>query len=294
MSWLKRNPKNKVIRRQSTSKMLLIKQSLVGIFLAILVSSAAWGFWHFTRIDSLTIKDVDVVGGETVSHDEIIYLVNQKLQGEYFHFIPRHFAWFYPKDEILESISSIDRIKNIHLERDGGEKLLVAFEEYRPVALWCKEVASKNCLFLDSNGYAFAAAPVLDGGAFLRYSEVGREPEVKTESFDGEFIEETNSFMLSVYDTLGLNIVQVERQNEDDVIYHIAGGGIIKTSTRMSTADTLENLTAILNSKEFEHIEPGNFKYIDLRFGNKVFVNEEMEPMATTTAEELPVIESEI
>lgn len=294
MSWLKRNPKNKVIRRQSGSKMLLVKQSLVGIFLAIIVALAAWGLWHFTRIDSLTIKDIGVVGGETVSHDEIIYLVGQKLQGEYFSFIPRHFAWTYPKAEILESISTIDRIKNIHLERDGGEKLLVAFEEYRPVALWCKELASKNCLFLDSNGYAFAAAPVLDGGAFLRYSEVGRDPEVKTEAFLGEFIEETNSFMLSVYDTLGLNIIQVEKQNEDDVIYHIAGGGTIKTSSRMSTADTLENLTAILNSDEFKHIEPGNFKYIDLRFGNKVFVNEELDPIATSTADELPIIESEI
>jgi len=284
MSWIKRNPKKKVIKGLPSTKIVIIKQALVGLGLAILLTVCGYAAWHISRIDSLTLKEVGVVGGETVPHNEIVELVNQKLDGWYFHFIPRRFAWTYPEAEILAVIKNIDRIKNVHLEREGGEKLLVAFEEYRPVALWCQELESKNCLFLDNNGYAFAMAPVLQGGAFLRYSENGREPEVKTQAFLGEFIEETNIFMESAYNTLGLNIIQVEKQTEDDINYHIAGGGVIKSTSRMSTDNTLENLTAILGSKEFDHIEPGNFRYIDLRFGNKVFVNEVLEDVATTTA----------
>jgi hypothetical protein len=66
-------------------------------------------------------------------------------------------------------------------------------------------------------------------------------------------------------------------------LYHIAGGGIIKVTTRMTTAETLSNLKTILDSKEFSHLEPGNFKYIDLRYGNKVFVNEEMDEEISTS-----------
>ena len=42
-----------------------------------------------------------------------------------------------------------------------------------------------------------------------------------------------------------------------------------------SPASVIENLKTILVSEEFSHLKPGNFQYIDLRFGNKIFVNEE-------------------
>ncbi len=294
MSWIEQNPKKKVIKAIPSTRMVLIKQSLVGIALALMVALLGYSIWHFTRMDTLTLKEVSVVGGETVSHEQIIYRAEQVLQGSYFHFIPKRFSWTYPESEVLKAVYTIDRIKNVHLEVEDGEKLIIAFEEYRPFALWCKELISKNCLFLDSSGYSFAEAPMLDGGAFLRYSEVNREPVLKVEAFSGAFIKDTNLFVASAYETLGLNIIQVERQGEDDVIYHVAGGGIIKASNRMQSGETLENLAAILNSKEFEHIEPGNFKYIDLRFGNKVFVNEAMEEtVVATSTEATTLIEAE-
>jgi hypothetical protein len=37
----------------------------------------------------------------------------------------------------------------------------------------------------------------------------------------------------------------------------------------------INNLMAVISSPDFSHLKPGNFQYIDLRYGNKVFVNEE-------------------
>jgi cell division septal protein FtsQ len=284
MSWLKKNPQNRLIKPAvSSPKMVLFKQALVGVVITLVLVALGYGVWYGTRIERLTINEVQVVGGETVSEDQIINLVEQKLQGNYFHIVPRRFAWSYPEVEILNELKSIDRIKNVHLERDGT-KLLVAFEEYRPVALWCKNIHSKDCLFLDNAGFAFATAPYLEGSAFLRYSEVNREPTIKTEAFPAQFIEAVNLFVDNAYNTLGLNIIHVEKTSADDVEYLVSQGGVIKVSTIMSTRDTLENLEAILKSPEFEHIEPGNFKYIDLRFGNKVFVNEVTTEETTSTS----------
>jgi hypothetical protein len=70
-----------------------------------------------------------------------------------------------------------------------------------------------------------------------------------------------------------------------DAFFTIAGGGEIKATLNESPARTIENLNTILRSEEFSDLEPGNFQYIDLRFGTKVFVNEEpLLPPATSTA----------
>ena len=52
----------------------------------------------------------------------------------------------------------------------------------------------------------------------------------------------------------------------------------------MPATDVVENLLVVLASPEFSHLNPGNFSYIDLRFGEKVFVNEIGEVPETETA----------
>jgi len=56
----------------------------------------------------------------------------------------------------------------------------------------------------------------------------------------------------------------------------VVGGGEFKVTLTQEPEQTVENLLVVLTSEEFQGIEPGSFQYIDLRFGNKVFVNEEL------------------
>jgi hypothetical protein len=57
--------------------------------------------------------------------------------------------------------------------------------------------------------------------------------------------------------------------------------GLKKSKT--PAVETLSNLETILASGTFTHLKPGNFQYVDLRFGSKVFVNE--APVASSTPE---------
>ena len=63
MSWLKRNLKNKPTRKINSPKVVLIRQSLVGILIFSVLGLIGYGLWHFTRIDKLTLDQVEVVGG---------------------------------------------------------------------------------------------------------------------------------------------------------------------------------------------------------------------------------------
>ena len=277
--------KRKISRRTQTvtPKKMLLRQILVGLGLVLFFTALGYGIWFGTRVESLTINEVEVLGGETIPREMIRLEVEKLLEGAYFRLVPRRFAWTYPHDEIVAKVAELERVKQVHAER-SKRKLVVAFEEYRPIALWCAQVSDKDCLFLDKEGLAFAKAPWLEGAAFMRYSEPGREPTVGLEAFSGEFIEDTNTFVENAYYQLGLNITHVEKIADDEIDYHVSGGGLIKVSSRISTQETLENLEAILTSAEFEHLEPGNFKYIDLRYGDKIFINEELEELETESA----------
>lgn len=279
----KRRLKKKSKRDQSPRR-ILITQALIGCGLMILLGLLGAGVWYGTRIESLTLHTVEVVGGETINHESIKKIVNEALVGEYFHLIPRRFTWLYPEEEIETSVRQLARVKNVEVY-DESQTVYILFEEYHPAALWCGTALWSECVFLDDKGYAFAVAPRLEGGAFLRFVDAGREPRVGETVFDGSFIEDTNFLVQEAYDELGLNIIVAIRTAADEIEYQVAGGGAIKVSTRQNVTETLENLASILASDDFSHLAPGNFKYIDLRYGNKVFINEELNEETASSTE---------
>jgi hypothetical protein len=87
-----------------------------------------------------------------------------------------------------------------------------------------------------------------------------------------------------VTEKLRLPVAYVETDMMRDVFMGIAGGGEIKASLRYTPAETLSNLETILTSNKLDNLTPGNFEYIDLRFGDKVFVNKYGAPVATSSA----------
>jgi len=201
-------------------------------------------------------------------------------------FIPKHFIPLYPKGGIESALKSVDRIKNVQIELSDDQTLLVVFEEHIPYALWCATAGSESCLFIDQTGFAFAFAPSLEGSAFVRYVDEGITPERDVSGFASEFIKQAELFTSLLETELNLYVTHVHKRSSYDVDYTISGGGLIKVSQAIPTDDTFENLQSILLSDAFKHIEPGSFQYIDLRFGEKIFVNEEKlnEEAATSAA----------
>jgi cell division septal protein FtsQ len=277
--------KGKIKRRViDPSKIMLLKQLGVGVAIFSFLGLMVAGLWYGTRVSFLTITDIAVEGGETIPHDVVKKIVTETLTGTYIGIIPRQFAWWYPEDEIIQNISQIPRMKDPVVTRESGRALSVRFSEYEPYALWCAERSSDNCLFVDKSGYAFGVAPKLSGGAFLRYRTLGREMQVGTVMAERPDIDTMEKFVALVEDNLQFSITQIETDTVGDVFYILAGGGELKATLRDDATTVFDNLRAILASDEFKDVRPGNFQYIDLRFGNKVFVNEEVGAVASSSA----------
>jgi hypothetical protein len=277
--------KGKVKRRViDPNKRMLIGQILIGVMLFSVFGLVLSGIWYGTRIGGLTIVTVTATGGETIDHEKVQSIVMQTLEGAYLGLIPRQFAWTYPQEEVYEALGLIPRLKDPVVRRESGTELSVTFDEYVPYALWCTERTEGECVLIDEMGYAFAPAPKLKGGALIRYRTLGTEPLVGTSITAKESLATIAEFIALVQADGKFDIVAVETDSVGDVFYIVAGGGEFKAALRDPAPVVYDNLRTILGSKEFSDIAPGNFQYIDLRFGSKVFVNDQEAGVASTTA----------
>tara|TARA_B100000508_G_scaffold104639_1_gene82913 strand:+ start:8975 stop:9841 length:867 start_codon:yes stop_codon:yes gene_type:complete len=267
------DPNTKIILKQAATGFLVF-----GLFALILT-----GIWYGTRYEAVTISSVKVEGGETVDHSAVVKLAELELDGKYLNFVPRRFAWFYPREDIMEAVGSIERLHSIEVDRVSGTEIFITFEEYTPTALWCESLEAYRCMFMSSDALAYTTAPQLTGGSLLRFSHLNEEPErgkylVSKETFKSllELVE-----LLADYDWY---VSAIEVDSTGDAFMHLTGGGELKIQTTDEPEQVVENFLVILGSEEFNHLEPGNFKYVDLRFGSKVFVNEKTTPDEAATS----------
>ncbi len=268
------------------STVLLIRQIIVGVLIATFFGLLTSSVWFATRVNALTIDTVTVRGGETIQHSEVESVVRAQIDGAYMKLVPRAFAFTYPHEKIIAEVNKMHRIKNVSIVRSGGNELLVEFDEYVPHALWCKNSESTGCFFLDENGYSFAPAPTLNGGSFLRYVSIAKDPSEHVQAFSEEEYKRVHE-LSQKFAAAKWFVSKAEIDAAGDAFLTIVDGGLFKVSLKQSADETVSNLLTVLGSENFTHIKPGNFEYIDLRFGSKVFVNEvTIDRSASSTASE--------
>jgi cell division septal protein FtsQ len=249
-------------------------QGILGLSLMLLLVCIISALWYVTSIERFQIRSVEVIGGTTIPHEQVRSATLATLSGTYMRLIPHTFIPTYPKKDILQAVESIPRIKNIHIAYSTPKTLSIAFDEYIPFALWCERADAPDCLFMEKSGFAFSEAPRLEGSAFMRLMVEGKKPELKTLMLKHDLLENVYEFSELLSEDLSLFVTAITFKGDFDVEYTLSGGGVIKTSQKDAPEKIFENLQTILASKEFVHIAPGDFEYIDLRFGDKVFVRE--------------------
>ena len=267
-------------------KVLLLKQALIGCGLALLVGGLLTGVWFGTRLETFTISEVSVIGGDTIDHERVRQIVESVLADSYFHLIPKQFVYLYPEQLIIKTVlTDIDRLKEVSLERIGRTGLSVHITEQIPIALWCS-ADGEDCLFLNSSGVAFASAPILTGGSLLRIYDTTNEPKLHTTVYDNDRFQDLLALVEALEIEVGWGTNVVVREADDRVVIQMVNEAELFVRLEQPVSHTLHYLTSLLGTEEYEHLFEQSFAYIDLRFGNRVFVNQTLVAgVATSTAE---------
>lgn len=268
----------------SADTKVLLRQIATGCGVCVAVALVITGVYHLTRLPSLTLTTITAAGGETIDADEVRAIVASKLEGTYGKLIPRRFFLFYPQAAIIEAVEGVDRIRDVVVLRTSLTEVSVTYGEHAPFALWCAPGPAEACFFVNERGEAFAAAPNLTGGSFIRF----RTPESPSEgavvlAFDDFWNTVTMSELLAAQ---GLFVQTVEVDAVGDVYYSLTSGGELRASLRDPAVQVADNVRTILRAEEFTSLAAGDFNYIDLRFGNKIYVSEEdvLMTLGTSTA----------
>jgi len=250
-------------------------QIATGVLALLLLAGVLAGVYYLTRLPAVTIETITVSGGERMSHEEVREAVADELRGSYLLIVPRRFTYLYPKDDIHAALDAFPQLYDVSVSRTDRTTLSVTFREYVPHALWCAEEASTMCLYLTRSGVAFAPAPSLSGSALLRYSTAGREPQVGERALPRETLARLSTFARLLEAGLDFRVYAVHRTAENDIRVDLHSGGELVLPSEVDPENIYTNLESVLAAEEFSDIRDGSFNYIDLRFGEKVFVRED-------------------
>lgn len=238
-----------------------------------LCSGCVVGIIFLSRYSKILISEIKVEGAVVVSPDDLKKNVEEKISGQYLYVFPRRNALLYPKNLILKSIlADFPRVESVKVARSGWQTLIVSIEERKPSALWCagdRASQPSSCFFFDSTGFIFDHAPDFSGSTYLRYyggitgTPIG---QIFTPKLPFPDIKNILTFLSSQ----NLPIAHVVTRDYDYDL-ETSDGRRILINPEQSVPKTLDNLSVILKQRKNATT---SWQYIDLRFGNKIYVNE--------------------
>ena len=79
-------------RKKKGGTKSLVWQFVYGGIAITVVVLLGYGVWYVTRLPALTLTEVEVKGGETVSHEELKSIVREELRGSYLFLVPKRFT----------------------------------------------------------------------------------------------------------------------------------------------------------------------------------------------------------
>lgn len=249
------------------------------------------GVYYGTRLESVQVTKVVVIGGETIVHEKIEEIVNEELSGTYGGLIPHRFFSMYPRDEILARVHEIPRLKDARVFLPDRHTLRVEFSEYVPAALWCPEpetasaasstathveqVSQDPCFFIDASGYAFAESVPMRGALYVRFTHASTTPAYGTTFVPGSLISEMLTLRMHMRNEWSrLNIVGVDVVGDDDVVLRTSSGAVMRIRGDSTARDVYDTLVRIFETDTYKYLLHDGFKSIDLRFGNRVYVRD--------------------
>ncbi len=256
----------------------LKRRIFVSSSIALCVLTLGVLVWYGARRPEVTIASVTVSGGETVPHDVVRAKAESVLTGTYGLLVPRTFSYLFPHDEIVDALNSIPRVHNAAVIRTSRTELAITYDEYVPYALWCDAVQTPSstpaCLFVDDRGYAYAEAPLLTGESLVRFVIDGRTPERNSYVYDTDTLRRYRAFAEALLTHKEHRLASIVETKEGDLMLHLSSNVDLLIRKDADIQDIFEKIESIFAAPEFKEDTLDEYAYIDLRFGNKVFLKE--------------------
>ena len=248
---------------------------------------------YLFHLDKLYIRQVYISGNKQVLSSQIFSVTKGVLGGRYYGLYPKNNLLIYPKKLIKESLlRSIPWIASVGVFSDINS-LFIEVEERVPKYLWCDDLSEpildRTCYYLDMNGLAFDKAPSFSSHVYLEFyggnkrgGYIGKSilsPDtlrIVLEMKDSmeKTLKDKYPFLVRIYGVYVYNnddyeFLFTQGRKESKIIFNLPKNASEDEKMRVD-----KKFKAIMTSPFFmKELNNTNrqLKYIDLRFGKKVF-----------------------
>lgn len=300
-------PRSRLTSHQSKKYVDRERRRLILITAGAIVAVAGllFGFSQLTRLDSLTISSIRLVGVDADIAPAVQAAALNALQGSYLGLFARANTLIYPNMKIRAAVKSVSpRIDSVAIKRDGSQGLEVSITERPASAVICatlpdfsddsfiSESGNEGCYFSDEQGRILKPAPVFSGQVFKRYY-VPALAEATSSPAKQSPIKEFRSLQ-DFYSAVGENgilpeAILIKEGGEYELFAHNPPRPSYAKSEASSTnsdmvviyfnddrgfSEQLDNLVSfwkkMTTAAQSKH-EAIEFEYVDVRYGSNVF-----------------------
>lgn len=274
------------LREIKKKKLLNLRNNFFACFLGVTVLLG--GLAYFSRLPKVNIQNIEIVGNKVIDKEPVENLVKDILKDKYLWLFPKTNIMIYPREEIENNINHyFSRAKDINFNLKELNTLEISFNEREPESLWCGEIlpegelsSDMKCYFMDNVGYIFDEAPFFSGEVYFRFfGGIANVENPKGSIFMEDSFQKLISFKDSLL-KLNLKPSVLYVKNDRDIEIILTSSLPLKEAPRIifesssdlvKMAENLQSALAVDPLKRDINEKYKELKYIDLRFGNKVY-----------------------
>lgn len=249
----------------------------LSIFLSILFIALIIGLIYVLRMPRFQIADVFVSGTQLLNQKDIQGEVQKTFLDNYLWLIPKSNTFLYSTGALEQRLSQLfPAIKSIYISRDGFQKISIELTERKPHALWCGEnsdtTQTPECYFVDDSGFIFSPAPYFSDGVYFVYKGgIDETAPVGKQLLPSEDFIAFENFV-SMVKTTDLHVVSATFKDAGDFDLTLAEGARLMVNKKSSYDTLYTNISTLVENGQFASTTLSQLDYVDLRFGNKVFL----------------------
>lgn len=241
---------------KSSNKKGKILYRIISIILLIgLLSLLYWfiygSIWQIKKIDILNAKHTDI---QSLKSD-----IDNFLHKKKFLIIPNDHMIFLSKTELRDFIlNTYPSVEEVIISKNFDKEIVINIKDRKAMGVWCDE----NCFFFDDLGILFKKSFDYTGAVFTTWSMI------KSNSL--RFYDKALCIDMCIDEKfvnfLSKNKIKKVIINGEDLKMETEYGFYIKALNNAST--TMLNMNLFKNKYEGDL---KSLKYLDLRFGDKIF-----------------------
>jgi cell division septal protein FtsQ len=250
------------IAKRSKLKKISSLSLKIGAPIAVII-----GMIFLLRADFLQVRNLAVLGADTVPQGNIKTAIQNYISGNKFFVIPKSDIFFINKNGLATALlAQFPRLQSVEINKQFFDKgLEIAVAERSADFLWCS--VSSQCYFMNKSGLVFEKSNnnsdkiiftgVLSGNPIMKNFVSGVEMQ--------NYIK-----LIEVFANAHFQITSINVEAGDKTVVKINAGDIIFNPEDGDLTSAAQNAILLIN-QIIGKAPSAKFNYIDTRFGNKMF-----------------------